>query len=135
MKEFYNLLLFAVICFLIYILFRTFNYNTTKEGMTDSSGNMISTSQPINGIAGNAASYSASIQAASIKLQDTFLIDKYRTDYENAIINLDDYISNLMLQSTLSIDQTNPMPTIDKLSQMQLAKNALNSVMKYIDEQ
>jgi len=136
MKELYNLLLFIAICFIIFILFRSFNYNPMLiEGMTDGSGNSIAVSSSGNGIAGNAASYAASLKSASIKAQDTLLISKYRSDYETAILNLDDLISNLMLQTALNVDQTNPSPAINKLAQMQQAKTALNSVMKFVDSQ
>lgn len=135
MKEFYNLLLFIAICFVIFILFRSFNYIPVREGMTDASGNSISFSSPENGIAGNAAAYAASLKAATIKSQDTFLISKYRADYESAILNLDDLINNLMLKTALSVNQSNPIESIDKLSKMQQAKTALNSVMKFVDSQ
>lgn len=135
MKEFYNLLLFIAICFVIFILFRSFNYIPVREGMTDASGNLISFSSPENGIAGNAAAYAASLKAATIKSQDTFLISKYRADYESAILNLDDLINNLMLKTALSVNQSNPIESIDKLSKMQQAKTALNSVMKFVDSQ
>ena len=102
------------------------------EGMTDVSGNSVSNT---NGIAGNAASYAASLKAATIKSQDTFLISKYRSDYESAILNLDDLISNLMLKTALSVNQNNPGEAIIKLSQMQQAKTALNTVMKFVDTQ
>jgi hypothetical protein len=88
-----------------------------------------------NGIAGNAASYGASLKASVIKSQDTFLISKYRSDYETAILNLDDLINNLMLKTALSIDQHNPLTAIESLAKMQQAKTALNSVMKYVDSQ
>jgi hypothetical protein len=102
------------------------------EGMTaaDASGNSVT-----NGIAGNAASYAAALKAEAIKIQDTFLISKYRADYESAIINVDDLINNLMLKAALSVNQTNPIESIEKLSKMQQAKMALNSVMKFIDTQ
>lgn len=136
MKELYNLFLFIVICFVIYILFRSFNYNPMLiEGMTDASGNSIVAVSTANGIAGNAASYAASLKATTIKLQDTFLISKYRSDYETSILNLDDLINNLMLKTTLSVNQSNPIDSIDKLAKMQQAKVALNSVMKFIDSQ
>ena len=100
MKEFYNLLLFIVICFVVFILFRSFHYNPMLiEGMTDASGNSIKVPSPENGIAGNAASYAAALKAATIKSQDMFLISKYRADYESAILNLDDLINNLMLKT------------------------------------
>ena len=133
MKVINNLFLFIAICFIIYILFRNFNYNPLREGMTDASGNSVTVSAPANGIAGNASSYAASLKAATIKSSDTFLISKYRSDYESAILNLDDLISNLMLNTALSVDQTNPIKSIEKLGQMQQAKTSLNTVMKFVD--
>jgi len=136
MKEFYKLFLFVAIIFVIILLFRNFNYNPMLiEGMTDGSGNSVAVSAPTNGIAGNAAAYAASLKAATIKSQDTFLISKYRADYESAILNLDDLLSNLMLKTALSVDQSDPISTIDNLAKMQQAKVALNSVMKFVDSQ
>lgn len=136
MKELYNLFLFIAICFVIYILFRNFNYNPMLiEGMTDASGNLVTVNAPANGIAGNAAAYAAALKAATIKSQDTFLISKYRSDYESAILNLDDLINNLMLKTALTVNQDNPTEAVEKLSKMQQAKVALNSVMKFVDSQ
>ena len=130
-KELMNLFLFIGICFLFYLLFRNFNFRNNREGMTtDASGNKVDAS---SGIAGNASAYAATIKAETIKSQDTFLISKYRSDYETVILNLDDLISNLMLKITLTIDPTNPEKAIEQLSQMQQAKTALNSVMKFVD--
>ena len=125
-----NLFLFIGICFVLYLLFRNFNFSN-REGMTDASGNTTSSSS--NGIAGNAASYGAAIKSITIKSQDTLLISKYRSDYETAILNLDDLINNLMLNATLNIDPKNPQKSLEQLGQMQLAKTALNSVMKFVD--
>ena len=135
MKELYNLFLFLAICLVVYIIFRNFNYPNVMEGMTDASGNTIVVSTTANGIAGNASSYDASLKATTIKLQDTFLISKYRADYESAILNLDDLISNLMLKTTLTINQENPEKSIEQLAKMQQAKMALNSIMKFVDSQ
>jgi hypothetical protein len=136
MKEFFNLFLFIGICFLLYILFRSFNYTPLREGMTDSSGNAVvvsSTSNGVaNGVAGNAAAYAAAIKSFTIKLSDEFLISKYRSDYETAILNLDDLINNLMLNTALTFSNINDK-TIERLAQMQQAKVALNSVMKFVD--
>jgi hypothetical protein len=88
-----------------------------------------------NGIAGNAPSYGAQIKAATIKLQDTFLISKYRSDYETIILNLDDQVDNLMLKTVLSIDSNNPADGLKKLAEMNQAKVALNNVMKFVDKQ
>lgn len=126
-NELMYLFIFLGISFLLYIIFRNFKI---KEGMTtDASGNNIQNT----GIAGNAAGYGAKIKAETIKLQDMLLISKYRSDYETVILNLDDLINNIMLQTALSIDKDKPQEAILKLSQMGQAKTALNSVMKFVD--
>ena len=136
MKELYNLFLFIAICFVIYLVFRNFNYNPMLiEGMTDASGNSVAVTAPANGVAGNASSYSAALKAATIKMQDTLLISKYRSDYESSILNLDDLLNNLMLNTALNVNQSNPGEAIEKLAKMQQAKVALNSVMKFVDSQ
>ena len=134
MKEFMNLFLFIGISFVVYILFRNFNYGY-KEGMTttDASGNSVITQQ--NGIAENAASYSATIKSENMKINDELSINKYKSDYENVILNMDDMLNNLMLQTTLSIDTTNPQSFIKQLAEMNQARSALNNVMKYLDKQ
>ena len=134
-KELMNLFLFIGICFVVYLLYTNLNFNiNTREGMTDASGsNNVTTSN--NGIAGNASAYGATVKAENIKLQDTFLISKYRTDYETAILNLDDLINSLMLKTALSVDIKNPEVAITKLGEMNQAKLALNNVMKFVDKQ
>jgi hypothetical protein len=132
-SELMNLFLFIGICFVLYLFFKNFNFSGIKEGMTDASGNSVT--PPPNGVAGNAASYGATIKAENIKLQDTFLITKYRTDYETAILNLDDLLNSLMLKTALSIDAKKPADGIKQLAEMNQAKSALNSVMKFVDKQ
>jgi len=39
------------------------------------------------------------------------------------------------LKQTLTLDEKNPLRTIENLAKMQQAKSALNSVMKFIDSQ
>lgn len=133
-KDFiYNLCIFIIICILIYIIFRSLNFKEGMETKSDSSTTQTTSSSSSNGVAGGAAAYGANIKAQVIKLQDTVLISKYRTDYENVVINMDDLVNNLMLQTTLSIDQANPQDGLAKLVTLNNAKTALNSVMKFID--
>lgn len=129
-----NLCIFAGISFVTFLIFRNLNFQkmTFKEGMTDASDSQTSGSTE-NGIAGNAATYGANIKSQTIKLQDTLLISKYRSDYETAILNLDDLVNNLMLKSALSVDKEKPHQTLIALSQLQQSKVALNSIMKFID--
>ena len=124
--------LFVVGCYIMYNLLYPKTYYF-MEGLTmpDSS---LSASSSSNGIAGNAAAYAANIKLLSVKSQDALLITKYRTDYENAVINVDDLVSNLMLEATLSIDSSKPQEALDKLVALNNAKAALNNVMKFIDK-
>ena len=136
-----NLFIFIGIGIFSYLIFRNLLTNNSSyvEGMTttDASGNPTTPTTPTtsttNGIAGNAASYAAQLKSAVIKSQDELLISKYRTDYENAILNLDDYLNTMMLQTALSVNQNNPQLALAKLGQLQQAKSALNSTMKFVD--
>lgn len=113
---------------IIYIFGSIGSYSEGLENNTSSTPSQVN-----DGIAGNAAAYGSNIKAQTIKLQDTLLINKYRSEYENAIINLDDMVNNLMLQTALTIKQSNPMEGLEKLVQLNQSKAALNSVMKFID--
>ena len=131
-----NLCIFIGFCFLIYLVnkFLTYNQNNLSymEGMTTDGSNNVPSSTT-NGVAGNAASYAAQVKAAAVKIEDQLLIPKYRTDYENVILNLDEFVNDLMLQTALNVNPNNPLTTITQLSQLQQAKAGLNSVMKYVD--
>lgn len=133
-QDIFNLLLIIAICFAAYLIFRHFTLNT-KEGMTGGSSDSSSTSTTStnNGVAGGAAAYAANIKLNVIKLQDELLISKYRTDYENVILNLDDLVSNLMLQTALTIDTTKPAESLGKIQELGQTKIALNGIMKFID--
>ena len=131
-----NLCVFAGISFVAYLIFRNLNFDkmSFKEGMTDSSSSTDTIgSSSENGIAGNAATYGANIKSQTIKLQDTMLISKYRSDYETAILNLDDLVNNLMLKTALTVDKDKPNQSLMVLSQLQQSKIALNTIMKFID--
>lgn len=150
-KPILNVLFILAICFVAYLLFRNLNINL-KEGMTShdsdkkketkskSSSNSSSSissssssSSSSNGIAGSAQNYAANIKSLAIKNQDVLLISKYRTDYENVILSLDDLINTLMLQTALSVNPNSPITSLENLVQLNSARGALNSVMKFID--
>jgi len=105
-----------------------------REGMTDSTSNTNAPNTNLaNGIAGNAAAYAAQIKSQVINLNDQLLITKYRSDYENAIMNVDDLINSLTLKKVLELNQKNQQETMAELSQFYQAKLALNNAMKYVD--
>ena len=112
------------------------------EGLTnpDTSNPTTTTQSVSNGEAGNAANYAASIKAKFIQLQDELLISKYRKEYETAIINMDDYVSMMMLKQVLSMNTNgdNQKANIEMLNTLNILKNskdALNATMKYLDTQ
>jgi hypothetical protein len=133
---FTNVLMLVAIVFLIYIIFSTMNFGYKKEGF-DSSNNSTksssSSSSNINGFAGNAQYYVSGIKDRVIKLQDTMLLSKYRADYENVIMGLDDLVDNLMLEKVLSITADNTQKSFQELVTLNDSKTALNNVMKFID--
>jgi len=134
----YNLVIFISICILIYFVFSNIGFKegleNNKSSDSTSTSTSTSTSSTTSGVAGGAEAYAANIKEQVVKLQDTVLISKYRADYENVIINMDDLVNNLMLQITLNIDQSKPEASLGKLAQLNQAKAALNSVMKFIDK-
>jgi len=130
-----NLFFIIAICLVVYLLFRNLDF---KEGMSTNGSSTTptpttSTTSTSNGIAGSAQNYAANIKSVTIKNQDVLLISKYRTDYENTILNLYDLINSMMLQTALNVDPNNPLPNLQQLTQLDSAKTALNNVMKYVD--
>jgi len=129
-----NLIIIVIVGLLIYFVFSNINI---KEGMTTNTGTSLSTGTTSNGVGGNASSFAAQIKAETIKMQDTLLISKYRKDYENTIINMDDLINNMMLNTVLNYnpngDSNKNMEIIDKLNKLNSAKGSLNAVMKFVD--
>jgi hypothetical protein len=129
-KVLMNFSLFLAIMFMFYIIFRSYN---VIEGMTTTNTNEMNNSSS-NGLAGNAANYTATIKADTIKMQDMLLISKYRKDYESAIIAVDELVDVLMLKSVLNIDKTNPEKSLQNLVNLNQSKSALNNVMKFVDK-
>jgi hypothetical protein len=133
-KGILTLFFFIAICFIVFLLFRNINFQEGLENnMTTSSSSNTSNVSVTNGIAGSAQNYGADIKSETIRNQDILLISKYRHDYENVILSLDDLVNTMMLQTTLSVDKKNPMTALDKLVKLNSVKTALNSVMKYVD--
>ena len=140
-KYLFDLFIFGMILVVIYYVFSNLNINNMREGLTNNDTTTTTTTSstlPIistqDGIAGNAASYSASIKNMATSSKDKLLISKYRTDYENTIIGYDDYVNSLMLEKLLdgSSDQMKKLSEIATLNQ---SKTALNAIMKYVDSQ
>jgi hypothetical protein len=127
--------IFLGMLFILFIIYILLKFTTTVEGLET----LTPTTSGPGGVAGNADSYASTIKSNTIKLQDTFLISKYRKSYETVILNLDDLINNLMLQTTLNIDNNGKIEKVlesfKTLNTLSESKKALNQVMKFVDSQ
>ena len=136
MKDFLiNLVITIIFLLFIYLVFRSLG--GSREGMTtDKEDNEINSDNSTNNYGGNTADYSSKLKANIIKLQDKSLIHKYRPDYENVVMNLDELTDHLMLQHAMSIDPKDPQSHINALNQIGSLNNSkagLNNIMKFID--
>lgn len=122
-----NFIIFLALCFVGYLIFRNIPF---KEGMEGGANSLTSFK---SGVAGDAASYASAIKSHSIKYQDELHINKYRPDYENSILNLDELVDHLMLKEALNVNHNDHMKSMDNLAKLNGAKSALNNVMKFID--
>ena len=124
----------VIIGFLVFLATKTLKLHMkVVEGLTNSTDTTIVSSE-----AGSAANYASTLKNQVVQLQDTLLISKYRKEYESVVLNMDDYINVLMLQTVLSINpasKTNDanLGIIKILNELNSSKSALNNVMKYID--
>jgi hypothetical protein len=141
-EDFFKIIGFIVFgMVLIYYSVKCLQLQTSMiEGLTNPEAPDTTASPSSNGEAGNAANYAAAIKAKVVQLQDELLISKYRKDYENAIIAMDDYVSMLMLKQVLNMkpNDTNikaNMETINALNILKSSKDALNATMKFVDTQ
>ena len=126
MKQLFNLLLFLAVCLVVYLLFRRSN---VVEGMDNNTG--------IIGIAGGAADYVTRLTDAVTKKTDVLLIDKYRTEYENAILKADDLINVLMLEKVMTIDTSKPDNAIaifGQITTLNQAKDGLTKALNFVDK-
>lgn len=126
---------------LIYIIMILFKAQFRMvEGMTNEDNSTVTVNAKSGtGIAGSSTNYAEAIKSQVVKLQDELLISKYRKDYENAIIHLDDLAGLMMIKVALSMKITNdPKEAVTQLNNLNIlkqAKESLNSTMKFLDSQ
>jgi hypothetical protein len=128
---------FIVFCIaIIYYFGQCLSFNTSIiEGLENKPDEAAKPAGGISGIAGSAAASTDAIKALTVKMQDTLLIDKYKDDYVNKIIALDDYLDMEMLLTALRISNEQDAELfIRKLGPLKEGKDALNDVMKTLDK-
>jgi hypothetical protein len=128
-----NVLLIFAICFIVYIVFRGIRVKT-YEGLTMPDAE--ETDPGINNYGGNAGQYVSHLKTKLAKMHDRALISKYRPDYENVVMHLDEMADHLMFQTAMSVDHKNPnsaTETLHKIATLNHSKAGLNNIMKFID--
>lgn len=126
--------------FIVYLVINMFHIQPMTEGLENQQNqNINNLTASLSGVAGSAANYAESIKAKTVQIQDTVLVSKYRKEYENVIINLDDYFSALMLEQVLSMNVSDNLQSniqkIQIINTLSTGKKTLNEVMTYVDKQ
>jgi hypothetical protein len=131
------------VCFLAYICVKSLTLQTSIiEGLTnggdDRDGDGVSDGAGEN-FGSGAATFSTKISARMAQLKDRLNIDKYRKDYENVIIHLDEYISGIMLGDVLSLSSNNIskdeiVKVMERMNVLKQGKDSLNVLMAGIDK-
>ena len=118
-----------VIIIALYIIMALLKYQTKiLEGLTN--------------ISSDSSNNALVIKDNTTKTLDTLLIDKYRGNYEDVIINMHDWCDAQILDSIVSgkLDCQNGcneklMLKIKNIHDLESFKSSLNKTMKYLDKQ
>jgi hypothetical protein len=138
----------VVIVFIIYMFLKLANTQMKiVEGLVG--GNTNQTPRSFMDLV--ASGDDVSLKTAIEKMKDTLLLDKYRSSYEDVIIDLEDIINQNLLYHTLSFasavdektglikfsDKGEPntisLQTLQQINELYTYKENLNATMSYID--
>ena len=132
------LVIIVIISFLIYYVMVTLKKYGMIEGLENMQTEISNEIKLPIGAAANANTYEKQLKNIVAKLNDVFLIKKYRKDYENIVIDMDDLVNVLMLKTVLDTplndDPESVIRQIKLLNELNSAKTSLNNVMKFIDK-
>jgi len=133
----------VVILFAIYVLIKSLTFQgKILEGLTNSTTEKTEISL-LNTVASKT---NENITGQNNKLQDVLAVEKYRTDYENLIISLEEYTNIMMFSKVLNIGSKvaglssgqvvtdDILNEIDKANKLKLFIDTLNSSMTFIDK-
>jgi hypothetical protein len=137
-----NSILFLFILLIVYFFIRNYDtreglellgddkstLDTKKEGSTTPGSSS-------NGVAGNASTYLIKLKDINMKASDILNITKYRKDYEDIILTMDDTLSYTILQTILKIDASQPEKGMMQLAQLNEVRSSLNNALKFVDKQ
>jgi len=134
------LVIIVVILISVFVIGRTTSVQTILEGLENQNDSEKSTGSKLT-------KYSSEIKKNNEFMNDTFLVSKYKTDFENFIINLEEYSNNLMIYKLFSVaeqsskykvddnDSTNKfvISEMEKVNSIKTFVDSLNASIKYLD--
>jgi len=126
--------IFTFLFFLIilsFFFFTTFRYQI--EGMTNNKDKVNT------GHGTNSSKLIEQLKVEHNNIKDKLNIKQHRNNYENVIIDMNDYLDGLMLNELLSLnhnslDPNNILNAVENINKMSSGKQNLNKIMKYLDE-
>lgn len=146
----------VVILVVLYISFYSINFqlttisnilgekNLTREGFNSRKINLEKDKEKnknnkiFSGVGINSEQYNASIKSTTNDILEHLMIPTYRNKYESIILNLNDYANAEMLNVVLNgIDENKNVDYGDlliKIGTLQTGKNALNDILKFMDD-
>jgi hypothetical protein len=141
-QEFLKIMGIAALCMIIvYYIAKCVHFQSSLiEGLEAASEPVAAPAQP--GAASGAKEYAEIFKSLAVKTKDELLVGQYKADYENVIIELDNYCDVQMLKCLLDVKVGTNGPTSNQIGQalqtLTFYKNgrtALNDVMTFIDKQ
>jgi len=130
--------IFGIILFvfvLIYLAIQYLKFQTKfMEGMTN---NDTTNKTMSDNLGSNAQGYADKISKSFNNLKDSLLVVQNKEAYENVVISFDDYLTTLMIQNVLKMDQANinedsAMEVIERINKLAEGKQSLNVLIKAI---
>ena len=126
--------IFTFLFFLIilsFFFFKTFRYQI--EGMTNNKDKVNT------GHGTNSSKLIEQLKVEHNNMKDKLNIKQHRNNYENVIIDMNDYLDGLMLNELLSLNHNSLEPNnilnaVENINKMSSGKQNLNKIMKYLDD-
>jgi hypothetical protein len=135
MNDFLNVAGLFIVFIIIAVIFSKI-YTTQIEGMTNQKNNNSTITNTSRGI--NSTLFHEKLKEQHQNLKSDLNIPRHRGDYENILIEMNDYVDGLMFNELLNIDPNNInnqklMNTMQNITKMNQSKDSLNKMMKYLD--
>ena len=122
----------CIISIVLVIMYIIFNFLSNDKSLVEGLENNVTAESSIN------ESQNATIQSKIVMLEDQLMLSKNKKQYENMIINMDDYINLMMIQQLVKTKFDSgiatTMESLDYLNTLKSAKDSLNVAMKFLDK-